>query len=36
MPQEVGIENPDFWDQKSEPEFAFLEQNFRTGPHRSP
>ena len=35
IPLEVGIENPNFWDQKSELRFAFLGQNFRTGPHRS-
>ena len=35
IPLEGGIENPNFWDQKSELRFAFLGQNFRTRPHRS-
>jgi hypothetical protein len=32
---EVGIENPKFWDQKSEPKFCILDQKFCTWSQRS-
>ena len=35
IPREVGIKNANFWDQKSEPEFWVLDENFRTRPQTS-